>query len=305
MDLTRRLRPTHLRLFQRIAEMGQLQTAADALGMSQPAASRILAEVEKQAGAPLFFRTPKGMEPTPIGLAVVRHARVVLSELDNLEKEVRNLRAGHAGEVRIGSVTGAAVGILMPVIQQARAASPDLDTTIEVGPSTELVRGLDEGRFDFILSRLPTAQDSRDLLTHPARTEIVRLIVRDSHPLAQRDTISLAETRDFDWVMQERGSPIRDAVEHAFHLDSQPTPDRVINSSSMLVVLQLLATSDAISPQSDEVAALLTGQEFGARLIRLDIRAPMTVTPYFVVRHRSRQLSRAAQAIYEQVLRRL
>lgn len=173
MSLIRRTKPSHLRLILKIAEVGQLQIAADALNLSQPAASRTLGDIEKEIGAPLFTRTPKGMEPTPMGDAFVRHARVILSEFDSLDKDVQRLKGGQTGEVRIGSVTGPAVSILIPALQTVRETAPDLDVTIEVGPSTELVRGLDEGRFDFIFARIPPKQDSRDFLVHPARSEIV------------------------------------------------------------------------------------------------------------------------------------
>ncbi|MEZ5771689.1 MAG: LysR family transcriptional regulator [Defluviimonas denitrificans] len=69
MALSRKLKPAHLRLILKIAETGQLQMAATALAMSQPAASRILNEIEVEAGTPLFLRHAKGMEPTQAGSA--------------------------------------------------------------------------------------------------------------------------------------------------------------------------------------------------------------------------------------------
>ncbi len=305
MDFIRRIKPTHLRLLSKIAEVGQLQIAAHALAMSQPAASRILADIERQTNAPLFFRTPKGMEVSPIGSAFIRHARVVLAELESLEKEVRDLSDGLAGEVRIGTVTGAAVGLVLPVLTELRETAPDVMVTIEVGPSTELVRGLEEGRFDFIAARIPTEYDSREFMVHPARTEIVKLIVRDSHPLAGKIGVTLDELVDFDWVIQERGSPIRQVVEAAYHSASCPIPSRIINSSSLLVVEALLASSDAIAPQSSEVAELLTGDAIGARLTTINLREPITVSPYFVVRQKARQLPRAATLFFEGVLARI
>ena len=114
VDLTRRLKPTHLRLILEIARLRKLQLAAQHVGMTQPAASRILSEIEAQVGAALFIRHRRWMEPTAIGAAFLRHARVVLNELASLETEVRNLNAGLAGSVRVGSVTGPAVGVLVP-----------------------------------------------------------------------------------------------------------------------------------------------------------------------------------------------
>ena len=81
MDLARRLKPNQLQLLLRVAETGQLQQAAHMMAMSQPAASRILGDVETLVGSPLFLRHPKGMEPTPIGKVFIRHAKAILEQL--------------------------------------------------------------------------------------------------------------------------------------------------------------------------------------------------------------------------------
>lgn len=302
MPLIRQSKPSHLALILKISETGQLQAAAQAMSMSQPAASRILADLEKSAGAPLFERTPKGMTVTPLGEAYLRHARVILSELDSLSKDVQRLKNGQAGEVRIGSVTGPAVATLLPAIQSMRQKTPHIDLTIEVGPSTELIRGLNEGRFDFIFARIPATQDSRDYLVHPARSEIVKLLIRDTHPVAGRKAVSLCDLTEYDWIIQERGSPIRLAVEEAFHSAAVPTPPHVINSSSLLVVLSLVERTDIIAPLSNEVASLLSGETLGARLEMVDLAQDITVSPYFIIRNRFKELPQAAQQFYEEAL---
>lgn len=302
MNFTRQLKPAHLQLLLKIAEVGQLQIAASALAISQPAASRIVADIEARAQTTLFYRSPKGLEPTPVGETFLRHARVIVAELDSLQKEVQDLNAGLSGEVRIGTVTGPAVGIVLPVYQNVSKVSPDVSVTIEVSPSTELVRGLDEGRFDFIIARIPTDHITSEFMVHPGRKEVVHLIARKSHPLAGKKDITLKDLSDFDWVIQERGSPIRKAVEDAFHASSLPVPARVVNSSSLLVVEALLASSDVIAPQSKEVSDLLTSSELGNQLDVLHLEKTITVPPYFVIRNRSRQLPRAAALFFEMIL---
>ncbi len=302
MNFTRQLKPSHLQLLLKIAEVGQLQIAASALAISQPAASRIVADIEARAKTTLFYRSPKGLEPTPVGETFLRHARVIVTELDSLQKEVENLNQGLSGEVRIGTVTGPAVGIVLPVYQKLNETSPDISVTIEVSPSTELVRGLDEGRFDFIVARIPTDHNTSDFSVHPGRKEIVQLIVRKGHPAAEKRDITLKDLSNFDWVIQERGSPIRKAVEDAFHSASLPVPSKVVNSSSLLVVEALLANSDVIAPQSKEVSDLLTGSSLGNKLEVLHLENEITVPPYFVIRNRSRQLPRAASLFFERIL---
>ncbi len=304
MELAGRLKPRHLRLIQRIGETRQLQSAAHMLAMSQPAASRVLAEIEAEVGAPLFIRHPKGMEPTLLGETFLRHARVILNELDSLESEVAGLRSGEAGEVRVGSVTGPTVGVLVPAIRAVREDAPGIQATIEVGPSGQLVRGLEEGRFDFVIARLPPGYDSRQFRIYPARNEVVRLVVRAGHPMLGQPR-RLSELLGYEWVIQDRGTPIRMSVESALHEAGLAAPERITNSSSLLVVLSILGGADAIAPQSQEVADVLTGNRIGDSFATLDLKDDLAVAPYFVIHNRSQQLHRAAERVMQEVFRRL
>ncbi|WP_020040359.1 LysR substrate-binding domain-containing protein [Salipiger mucosus] len=305
MDFLRRLKPHHLRLIVRIADTGKLQVAASALAMSQPAASRILTDIEADSGAQLFIRHPKGMEPTQAGTAFVKHARSVLNALDSLESEVGGINMGQAGEVRVGSVTGPAIKCLVPALLEVKRASPKIEPTFAVGPSVDLVRGLEARRFDFVIARLPPDYDSRDFQLLPARSEVISLLVHARHPLAGAKGLTLEALTEFGWVIQERGSPIRQAVETAFAEAGIRPPSNITNSSSMLVVLSLLRESDTVAPVSAEVAGLLTQPPLSADLRVLDLAVPMTVAPYFLIRHRSQQLSRAAETLMRGVLARL
>lgn len=302
MTLPRRLKPSQLKLIGSIEDSGKLQLAAEMVGISQPAASRMLSEIETDVGAPLFERLPRGMVVTEIGAAFVRHARVILSELDTLANEVTQLRGGQAGAVRIGAVTGPAVGALVPALTALREEVPNIEPTIEVAPSVSLIRGLEEGHFDFVLARLGSAQHVRTFMAHPGRIEDVCLIARNAHPLAGR-SISLADTLPYEFVIQEPGSPIRSALEQSFLEHRLQTPGLVTNSSSLLIALSIVSGSNAIAPQTREVAQLLTRSPGGLTI--LETRESTVVSPFLVLQSRHRQLSSVAQRLLDEVLRRL
>lgn len=301
-SMIHRLKPSHLRLIRAIHDSGKLQLAAEASGMSQPAASRMLAEIEADAGGPLFDRLPRGMAPTPIGSAFVRHARVILSEVDALSLEIGRLRGGLAGEVRVGAVTGPAVGALVPALTTMRREAPDIRPTIEVAPSVALIRGLEEGRFDFVLARIGANSDTRSFHAYPGRTENVCLVARAAHPLAGARA-SLGDTLPYEFVIQEPGSPIRTALDEAFLRARLSTPGRITDSSSLLVALSIVTGSDAIAPQTREVAQLLT--RTNADFAVIDVREDIVIPSFLVLQNRNRNLSPIAQALLDEVLRRL
>jgi DNA-binding transcriptional LysR family regulator len=301
-SLAQRLKPSQLRMILAIHETGKLQLAAEAVGLSQPAASRMLSEIEADVGGPLFERLPRGMAPTPIGDTFARRARVILSELTALSTEISQLQGGLAGAVRVGAVTGPAVSVLVPALTALRRTAPDIQPTVEVAPSANLIRGLEQGRFDFVLARMGPESDARLFAGHPGRTETVRLLARGGHPLAGR-TVPLKATAPFDFIMQERGSPIRTALEEAFLRARLTTPERVVNSSSLLVALSMVEESDAIAPLTHEVAQLLLRAQ--PSLTVLDSREEIVVPAFLVLHHRHHRLSPVARTLLDEVLRRL
>ena len=101
-SLASRLTLKHLRLIAAVAEHRQLSLAAHALSLTQPAASRLLAEIEALVGAPLFERHPRGMEPTPMGAGLAQRARTIIEALADAADEAEQLRFGRGG-VRKGS----------------------------------------------------------------------------------------------------------------------------------------------------------------------------------------------------------
>ena len=295
MSFARRLKSIHLRLVLQVALTGKLQAAAEEIALSQPAASRMLAEIEKLVGAALFTRHAKGMVPTPIGEAVVRHARQILQNFDNLDMDVTQIASGRAGSVRIGTVTGPAVGLVVPVVRAMRAQAPEVEFNIEVAPSTTLMRGLDEGIFDFVVARPAQDYQRQSYRIYPANREVVSMLVCGGHPMAQKKAVRLKDLREFDWIIQDHGTPIRAAVETAFLTNRVLMPSQITNTSSLLVALALLEESTAVAPQSQEVVKLLTDSALNMNVVRLDIVEDILVSPCFVIARADRELSPLAE----------
>lgn len=295
MSFARRLKSIHLRLVLQVVLTGKLQAAAEEIALSQPAASRMLAEIEKLVGAALFTRHAKGMVPTPIGEAVVRHARQILQNFDNLDMDVMQIASGRAGSVRIGTVTGPAVGLVVPVVRAIREQAPEVGFTIEVAPSTELMRGLDEGIFDFVVARPAREYHRQSYRIYPAAREVVLMLVYGDHPMAQKKAIRLKDLREFDWIIQDHGTPIRAAVETAFLTNRVLMPSQITNTSSLLVALALLKQSTAVVPQSQEVVELLADSALNMNVVRLDIVEDILVSPFFVIARADRELSPLAE----------
>lgn len=298
------LKLNHYRLLNAIAETGQLSLAADTLSLTQPAASRMLSQMEDIVGQPLFLRHPKGMTPGLIGEVLVRHARTLLSDLAQTEEEVIALQGGKSGTIRVGAVTGAAVSYVVPAVEALRKQTSGVDVRLDVSPSDELMSGLVAGHYDFVLARIPPNLDSRQFHITRGRIEEIRFLVRAGHPLAGQSKLEIEDLQGFGWVVQAVGTPMRQAVEEAFLASAIMPPKDIITTTSLLVMIASLRGSDLIAPMSHEVRDLLD-TAVGASLRSFSLRQTLIVSPYHLVQRRDREISPIAIQLGELVLEKL
>lgn len=291
-SLASQLTLKHLRLIAAISEQGQLSVAAQALAMTQPAASRTLAEAEARIGATLFDRHPKGMILTDIGESLARRARNILDELNDAADEVEGLRLGRGGVVRIGAVSGAAVGYVVPAIRQLKRLAPEVEVHVDIDTSDALMIGLRSLRHDMVLGRLPAHTQPEGLVLRRAKGERARIVALEAHALANTPELGLVDLIGQEWVLQGPGSPIRRAVEEAFLVQGSTLPANITNTASLLLTIAMLRDPGTVTAVSQEVADLLVGSR--SDLTILPLREEILIPPYSLITLRERRLSPVA-----------
>ena len=252
--LQRGLKLSHLRLLAALAETGQITQAADRIGIAQPAASRLLAEVERIVGAPVHQRTGRGMALTPVGLALASRAQRIQIELRDAARDMAEVVAGASGHVRIGSVTGPAIDRVLPVLRNARLTAPRITVEVIVAPSDILCEHLMSGRIDFAIGRLPDGGTQALYQFAPIAAEPVALVVRRGHPLARLATVTPRQLMDYDWVMPPVESILSRAVLARLRVHGLPIPPQRLSTASFLLTFALLQQSNAIAPLARAVA---------------------------------------------------
>jgi DNA-binding transcriptional LysR family regulator len=250
----RGLKLSHLRLLAALADAGQITQAADRIGVAQPAASRLLAEVERIVGAPVHQRTGRGMVLTPVGLALASRAQRIQIELRDAARDMAEVVAGASGHVRIGSVTGPAIDRVLPVLRSARLTAPKITVEVIVAPSDILCEHLLSGRIDFAIGRLPEGSP-RDLFQMtPIAAEPVALVVRRGHPLTRQKAPAPGALMAYDWVMPPEDSILARAVLARLRAHDLPVPPQRFSTASFLLTFALLQQSNAIAPLARAVA---------------------------------------------------
>ncbi|WIX34023.1 LysR substrate-binding domain-containing protein [Salinicola sp. JS01] len=240
------LRIKHLVLLVTLDESRSLHATARHMNMSQPAASKMLKDIENFFGMALFLRQPRQMTLTSGGRMLVRYARSILNDTDRLIDDLISLREGGHGKLVIGSVPGAAPVLLPQAIIQLKRERPQLAVNVQENSSDRLLADLEYKRLDVVLGRFtdPAQHHLFDFL--PLQAEPVSIVVRAGHPLCQH-TPTLAEVVRWPWVMHPTSSPMRGLFEVALAEAQVRSPRNVIETTSTQTTLQLVSASDAIA----------------------------------------------------------
>jgi len=299
------LKLNHLRMIVAIEEHKQVSAAADVLNITQPAASRMLTEMETILKAQLCERVSRGVALTAFGRAFARRARTILLELREVDRELSALKSGTGGSVYLGSVTAPAISLAVPAIQQVSAAYPGIEVNVRVETSNVLARELLAARQDFIIARVPDDLNPRLFNVTEIGVEKACLIVRKGHPLTEKPVVGLADLPHFDWVFQPAGTLLRRRIEELFIADGVPLPSTVVNTSSILLTTAIVCGSNAIAPVARDMAVFIAdvGAQAGEISI-LNTDFDIDIKPYSLISVKGRALPPSAKLLYDLILQR-
>ncbi|MFN3972159.1 MAG: LysR substrate-binding domain-containing protein [Gemmobacter sp.] len=299
--LQRGLKIGHLRLLAALSETGQISRAAREIGISQPAASRLLAEIEHIAGQPVHQRTGRGMSLTAVGQSLAMRARRIQMELRDAARDIDEAAAGQAGHVRIGSVTGPAIDLVLPVIRNARMTAPRVTFEVVVAPSDILCETLLAGRIDFAIGRLPEGPGRGMFAISGIGTEPVDLVVRRGHPLALHPNPAVRDLLAYDWIMPPAESLLTRTVLARLRAAEVEAPPQRLSTASFLLTFALIQQSNAIAPLSRAVAARFCAAADGSH-VRLAVDLGIEVEPFGLVTRADALLPPAAGRIAADIL---
>lgn len=252
-QLLNRLRMRQVALMLAIEDKGTLRAAAGQLGLTQPAATKMLRELEDALGQPLFERVGRGLRPNASGARVTAYFRSINGSMEALNRELDELRLGSAGKFSLGSIMAASPGRLTDALLGLKARFPLLAMEIAVDTSDRLLQQLREGVLEVVIGR-PLGQSAADCAFRELDGEGLVIVVAGHHPLACRRTVAFAELLDFPWVVQPPGSPMRDVIEREFRDHHAVLPKGLIETGSFLTTINLILKSELVSVVPEAVA---------------------------------------------------
>ncbi len=252
----RRIRFRHLEMLLAIQRHGSLTATADALGITQPAVSQWLADIEAAIGTRLFVRGQR-LRATEAAAPLLRHAQRVLADARRVVDEVAAIGLGRLGLVRVGVMQVAAVSLMPATIRTLEQEGVPIELSVVEDVAAGLWGRFERGELDLLITRL----DQRALNSPYQRRRLFadehRVVCAPGHPLARRRKASWADAARYPWVMPPRETPLRGAIEATFVQAGVALPEVRLSSVSMFTNQEVLRRTDWLAVQSSETAALL------------------------------------------------
>lgn len=202
-----------LRLFVYIAEENSLTRAAVRAHMSLPAASMRIKNLEESIGTRLINRDAQGITLRPPGQTLLRHARVVLGQLQNLRGDMQEYANGIRGHVRIFANTTATAEFLPALLRSFLVSHPNVNIDLREHLSNDVVRAVNEGTADIGLAAGSVRTEGLQVL--PYRTDRLVVATATAHPLASREDVNFADTLEYEHIGLYEGSVIHAFVHQA------------------------------------------------------------------------------------------
>ncbi|OZI52091.1 LysR family transcriptional regulator [Bordetella genomosp. 5] len=236
-----------------------LERAAAACGVSQPALSKSLRRLEADTGLVLMRRHGRGLELTSEGTVFLEHANKLWAEYRDAVRHAMELRVGEAGLLRVGA-TGATVdSVVMPALQHLLPRRPALRFQLTQGLSDDLNAQVESGRLDLAVT--PIYAEGPATLRHEIMFEDGLCVAAGPrHPLATRARIKLRDLSGQRWILPRPSSVARQMLDARFAEAGLPLPTAALEVEHFSAgSLRLLGRSSmlAVLPRSAVVAGVI------------------------------------------------
>ena len=236
-----------IRAFVALTEQHHMPSVAEGLGITQPAVSMAVRQLEDSVGVALFERSARGMIPTPAGAVLALRLKRAQAEIRHAVADIAALRGITQGTVTVGALPLSRTRLLPESIAGLVGKYPGLRVATVEGSFETLAASLRSGDLDFILGALRPAEYASDLTGDALGDDELAIVSRSGHPWAERRRIPARDLARARWVLPRVSTPNRTLFERALTKRGLPPPDVVVETSDLAVLRGVLVNSDLLT----------------------------------------------------------
>ena len=283
-----------LRYLVALAEEQSFTRAAEREHIAQPALSQQIQKLEQEVGLALVERTTRRVSITDAGEMLVARARRILAELDSAHEELQSVRGILSGRVTVGSMHTMGPIDVSLVLAEFHERHPDVELTVREDYSESLAEMLRVDEVDLAFLSVTERIESTGLALHQLISEELVILLPPTHPLADSDSIKMAELAGEQFISFREGSRLRELLVGAA-ADVGFTPDIRLESNESRRIralvsrglgVAILPSSDQHSSSSEVAVARLTNPSLARDITlawRADRRHPPAVTEFLAI----------------------
>jgi DNA-binding transcriptional LysR family regulator len=288
-QIGRRLRLRDLHVFSTVARMGSMGKAAQELGVSQPAVSEVIADLEHSLGARLLDRLPQGISVTTYGAALERRIIAAFDELKQGVKDIEFLLDPTVGEVRVGCPESISAAILQPICETFMKQFPRVALDVDTVNTLSFAQKLRDRSLDVVLARGGWPLEDTELLSdfkvETLYDDELVIAVGERSPWASRRKVDIVALRDESWILTSSDRWNYQVIASAFQSRGVEMPRVSIKTISVHLRANMVATGRFITTFPRSVLDLYADR-FGLKALPVEL--PNSTWPVKIATLRNR-----------------
>ncbi|TCL08262.1 DNA-binding transcriptional LysR family regulator [Shimia isoporae] len=272
------INPKHLVQFVEVVECGSLTEAATKLGLTQPALSRNMKELEAQMGIPLLLRGKTGVTLTELGMRAFPYAQSIHTTLGRLSSEAETWDKGQVGKLRIGAGPFPA-SILPKILSDFLEHRPGVFASLEVGGVLALSKKLQNGELDLVVGPTGLESSATGITARKLFSGRLALFAAPTHAIARKKKITAEDLSSSRWLGTPPDSVMRRQVRANHIALGMPRVNFNIEISSIESAVDVLQVGDhlAIMPEPPMRRAVAEG-----KVMELPVKLPIAQWPIVI-----------------------
>lgn len=294
-----RLRFRHLQFLDILGQTRNLRLTAEQMHITQPAATKILMDIEEILESRLFDRLSRGMRPNELGLFTLRYAASALAGHRKFVDEFNALKEGGHGHLTIGAITGSAAHVLTASVAEIQRLRPLLVLKVLEQSSDQLIVWLAERKIDLMIGRFTDEAQRAQFHYERLSNEPLLVVGGLHHPLRGARDLDMAELSHWPWILYPASTAVRRVSDDIFGQSGLALSSGVVETPSFLFALQMMQTTDMLSLQPQ---ALVERYIAKGLLARIPVDLPDRMPDYGLITRLGESPTPAMQA-FTDVLR--
>ena len=288
-----RLRFRHLQFLDILGRTRNLRLTAEQMAMTQPAATKILLDLEEIFESRLFDRLPREMRPNELGLFTLRYAATALASHAKFVAEFNGLKLGGHGQLTIGAISGAAAHLLTAAVAEIQRLRPLLVLKVMEQSSDQLISWLADRRIDVMIGRFTDESHRPRFRYERLSGETLQVVGGPHHPLRGVENLEIGRLAHWPWLLYPESTALRNVSDSIFRAIGMAPSSGVMETQSFLFALESLRITDMLSLQP---SALVEKYVAKGLLAQIKVDVPKVMPDYGMLTRMDEDPTPAASA---------